>query len=136
MASEPQAVERRFPGTQASPRSARRFVRDALDGWRLGEVSDDVLLIAGELCTNAVVHACSSYVLRLELSLDCLRVVVEDASGTPPQTRAASPLATGGRGLSVVEALSARWGWELRPGGKTVWVEISVTPPEGQPARA
>jgi len=51
---------------------------------------------------------------------------VEDGSERPPQLGASSPSSDGGRGLVLVDALAAGWGWEERPGGKLVWAEIST----------
>jgi hypothetical protein len=40
--------------------------------------------------------------------------------------RIAEPDALNGRGLVIVEALSTRWGWEPRDGGKVVWAELGT----------
>ena len=48
-------------------------------------------------------------------------VVVTDASPLPPVIRSSAVSAEYGRGLTVVEALSARWGWSLLHPGKAVF---------------
>jgi hypothetical protein len=34
----------------------------------------------------------------------------------------------GGRGILLVDALSARWGFEIRDRGKSVWFELAEDP--------
>lgn len=108
----------------ASPRRVRQFVREVLEGWLVVEPADDVVLIAHELATNALVHARSDYLVRLLRRDGCVRVEVDDASTTPPM--AVEPSSLGGRGLVLVAGLADAWGWEARDGGKSVWVEISA----------
>ena len=122
--SELRTVERTFDCSIASLRHARQFVRHGLAGWLVGEPADDVLLIAHELASNALLHARSAFVVRLRRRDGWLRVEVDDASVQPPRVGPASPSALGGRGLVLVEALAETWGWELRNGGKSVWVEV------------
>src|SRR5215212_1201334 len=122
----PRTVERSFECLMASAQRVRMFVSDVLGHWLMGELADDVVLIADELATNAVIHARSDYVVRLHRREASVRLEVEDTSPEPPQIRPSSPLATGGRGLVLVDALAADWGWDVRDGGKSVWVEIST----------
>ena len=49
-------------------------------------------------------------------------VVVTDPCPLPPVKRHPAAGAEHGRGLLVVEALSARWGWTPRDPGKAVFV--------------
>jgi hypothetical protein len=49
-----------FEPVGRSVASARGFVRDTLQGWALGEVVDDAVVLTSELVTNAVVHAGTS----------------------------------------------------------------------------
>ena len=110
----------------ASAQRVRQFVSEVLGRWPIGDSADDLVLIADELATNAVVHARSHYVVRLHRKETSVRLEVEDTSPEPPQIRTSSPLATGGRGLVLVDALAADRGWDVRDGGKSVWVEISI----------
>jgi serine/threonine-protein kinase RsbW len=41
-----------------------------------------------------------------------------------PAARAASTGPENGRGLLLVAALAAQWGWTEVPGGKTVWAAL------------
>lgn len=53
-------------------------------------------------------------------------IEVADASKSPPVRRGvAGEWSENGRGLAVVEALSARWGWRPEPWGKVVWAVCS-----------
>jgi anti-sigma regulatory factor (Ser/Thr protein kinase) len=89
---------------------------------------DDVELVGSELVANAVVHAQAP--IRLEAWLvdgGGIRVSVRDAAPDihPPDTEQAA-LAETGRGLMVVAAVAATWGWHVDDDGatKTVWAEL------------
>ena len=112
-----------------SPKVARQFVAETMALWGLvdPEFVDCVRLLASELVTNAVVHARSPAVLTMSLLADVLRVEVRDGASQPPSARTAGPWATSGRGLALVDALSARWGSSAAVGGeKVVWFEVTV----------
>ncbi|WP_413760148.1 SpoIIE family protein phosphatase [Streptomyces sp. MMBL 11-3] len=118
-------------------RHARRFTRRALRAWRVTDEPDAVLLIVSELVTNALVHTDGQIRLDLTLIDNRLRVAVADVSPrTPIKPTSIGWEATGGRGILLVEALSANWGTVPVSGGKQVWAELPLTgpPPQG-PAR-
>ena len=106
--------------------AARRFVHEALDGWGCEE-RDAVLVCTDELVTNAIVHVSSDIEVVVCRRADVIRVEVHDASPRPPLRRVHRPDADSGRGLQVVEALSARWGVDPAAGGKVVWFEVPGT---------
>lgn len=113
---------------------ARRFTARTLRSWRVGEEADTVLLVVSELVTNALVHTQGSVRLDLTLAAGQVRVAVTDSSPRAP----AKPVvvdweSTGGRGLFLVEAMSASWGTVPVGGGKQVWSEIEVPVPEESP---
>lgn len=66
--------------------------------------------------------------IRLWLASDGAQVVifVWDTSPLPPVLAAADGDAENGRGLLIVQAVSAQWGWEFPPGlgGKVVWARV------------
>lgn len=69
--------------------------------------------------------------VRLDLTLVSrrLRVSVADASPrTPVKPTDIGWEATGGRGVLLVEAVSAAWGTVPVSGGKQVWSEIALDP--------
>ena len=112
-----------------TPAAARRFVRDVLHRWSAGFLEEPVLLCTGELVTNAIVHVSSDIEVEVTLVGDVVRVAVHDASPTPPLRQAPGADAESGRGLLLVEALSARWGVERlgSADGKAVWFEVPLT---------
>ncbi|MDT0389442.1 SpoIIE family protein phosphatase [Streptomyces dubilierae] len=110
---------------------ARRFSARTLRSWGVVAEADAVLLVVSELVTNALVHTQGAVRLDLTLAADRLRVTVSDSSPRAP----AKPVvvdweSTGGRGLYLVEAMSAAWGSVPVGGGKQVWSEIVVSRPE------
>ena len=89
----------------------------------------DAALIVTELATNAVVHARSEFTVAIASSGGAVRIEVRDGSTHAPTTRVPSPSMTGGRGLSIVDALASAWG-VLRAGdGKVVWVQLLPNAP-------
>jgi two-component sensor histidine kinase len=124
----PRVVEEartRLTSHPTSAAAARRFVRDVLNRWRVGEREEPVLLCTDELVTNAIVHVASSIEVVVLRSADgMIRVEVHDESSRPPLRRLASIDAESGRGLQLVEALSSRWGVASAPTGKAVWFEV------------
>ncbi|GAA3309338.1 SpoIIE family protein phosphatase [Streptomyces cinereospinus] len=106
-------------------RHARRFTRRTLRVWGVHAPADAVLLVVSELVTNALVHTDGPVRLDLTLVGDRLRVAVADTSPrTPVKPTSIGWEATGGRGLLLVEAMSALWGTVPVSGGKQVWSEL------------
>ncbi|GHF00375.1 hypothetical protein GCM10018772_26220 [Streptomyces fumanus] len=112
-------------------RHARRFTGRTLRSWGVpADGADAVLLVVSELVTNALVHTDGSVRLDLTLVGGTLRIAVADASPrTPVKPTSIGWEATGGRGILLVEALSAAWGTLPVSGGKQVWCEIGVAGP-------
>jgi len=94
------------------------------------ETIDQVTLVASELVGNAVRHAGVDEGAELDVSWtlvnDAVIVAVEDPSGEPPIVRTATPDAQSGRGLRIIEALTAEWGYEPTPRGKRVWAKVTL----------
>jgi anti-sigma regulatory factor (Ser/Thr protein kinase) len=89
------------------------------------EETDTVLLVVSELVTNALVHTDGQVRLDLTLSNHRLRVAVADSSPrTPIKPTSIGWEATGGRGILLVEAMSAEWGTLPVSGGKQVWADV------------
>jgi anti-sigma regulatory factor (Ser/Thr protein kinase) len=118
-----------LPGIPGSVPAARRHVRETLGLHGLGEFAQDAAIITSELVANAVQHACGNGAARIGVTLTCagnpaaVTVVVSDSSPQGP-VRRETP-AEQGRGLQIVEALSARWGWRYEDGGKTVFAVLA-----------
>ncbi|WP_422397034.1 SpoIIE family protein phosphatase [Streptomyces gobiensis] len=114
---------------------ARRFTARTLRSWGVTEEVDAILLVVSELVTNALVHTQGQVHLGLTLAGDRLRVAVSDTSPRAPAKPAAPDWeATGGRGILLVEAMSASWGSVPLSGGKQVWGEVAL--PSREPVRA
>ncbi|MFE9650883.1 ATP-binding protein [Streptomyces sp. NPDC006365] len=119
---------------------ARRFVTHTLRAWGLQEMTDTAALIVSELVTNAVRatgtseppgHALAESALvevQLHVRNGSLLLEVRDRSSTQPaMPRVVDDGAEEGRGLILVEAMSAGWGVRReRAGGKVVYAELAV----------
>jgi serine/threonine-protein kinase RsbW len=117
-------------GVPESAGVARRHVRVALDYHGLGDYADDAEIITSELVGNAVQHADIGSTETFAVTLTRVRspeavvVVVADSSSVPPVKRETTAGNECGRGLQVVEALSACWGWNPVDGGKEVFAVL------------
>ncbi|GLW31477.1 hypothetical protein Areg01_44170 [Actinoplanes regularis] len=104
-----------------APRRARDVVTEACLRWTVPELVGPASLVASELVTNAAVHAHTMMTMQIRLRPCHLRIAVFD--GSPAQAVAGRPTpgSGGGRGLWLVEAVSAVWGSTALPSGKVVW---------------
>ncbi|WP_225829755.1 SpoIIE family protein phosphatase [Streptomyces sp. NK08204] len=105
---------------------ARRFTRRTLRVWGVPPATLDMaLLVVSELVTNALVHTEGPVRLDLSLVNHRLRLAVADASPrSPVKPTNIGWEATGGRGILLVEAVSAAWGTVPVSGGKLVWADL------------
>ena len=111
----------------------RRLAADLVSAGIYESVVGDAALVVSELLSNAIRHAAplpgSTVRVAWTLNDDALRVAVSDAGGGPlPRVTQASPAAPGGRGLGIVETLSARWGVLRDEGETTVWAVLAAAP--------
>lgn len=108
-----------------SVRSARQRARSVLRQWGLGALTDTVELLVSEIVTNAVRASRRTPSIRFWLASDGHSVLIRvwDGDHCPPTWQNAGPDAEAGRGLLLIEALSAQWGCSLAAGrdGKIVW---------------
>ena len=118
-----QVVVAELPESLEASRHARRLVEDVCGRWGLDETLDDVLLLTSELVTNAVVHAGSPAELTIRRLEAGVRVEVTDTGTGSLERREARLDATSGRGLFLVEALSAAWGTTVQGDRKVVRFE-------------
>jgi anti-anti-sigma regulatory factor/anti-sigma regulatory factor (Ser/Thr protein kinase) len=137
---------RSLRGHPSAPRLARQFASETCSQWRLVTEAEDVELVVGELVTNAVTHAKTDLIVRLERSPDRLMVAVRDAAvdsfpswwrgedETAP-TREGEPGPSWGHGLTIVRALAETAGVHAdRAGGKVVWAELRLGGRSGTPS--
>ena len=112
-----------LPADPTAPRRARALLRAATEDWDLDEdLSHDAAMVVTELVANAVDHAGTPSTLRVDLDDRGLYVAVRD--GRPdraPRPRPVDPTAPRGRGLQMIDALTASWGVTVHADGKTVW---------------
>ncbi|BAJ27536.1 putative regulatory protein [Kitasatospora setae KM-6054] len=142
LATDPHVVSCTLAPRFEAVRTAREFTRRSLDAWGLGEIFDDVALVASELVTNALRHALGQHEpsrvpaqavpapaagalpIRISLVHRTPQVVcaVSDPSSAGPIAREADFVAESGRGLHLVDSFSRSWGWHpLAGAGKVVW---------------
>jgi hypothetical protein len=126
---------RALPG---SARTARLHTKTILRRWCLGGLADTAELVVSEIITNAVRASTSiadqppetgqapgAQLLRFWLTSDQRSVLIQvwDSDHHHPVRKDVGPDAEAGRGLLLIESLSAQWGWYTRDGqgGKVVW---------------
>jgi len=109
---------------------ARLHTRQVLWEWGLAECSETTELLVTELTTNAMQASrglMQDDPIKLWLVSDKMQIVVLvwDASPLPPVPMDADADAENGRGLLLVQTVSARWGWHFPPdiGGKVIWAQ-------------
>jgi len=138
----------RFPPDMRSITHARRLIRDALaeawgrpveDGSDVPDLVDDVVLLASELCENAVLHAGTGFDLSVVAGDDEATVAVTDRGQGSLEMHLAEPrqrygrAATHGRGLSLVARLATTWGTRHEADGRhTVWFAVARRAGSGQ----
>ncbi|WP_328673695.1 SpoIIE family protein phosphatase [Streptomyces sp. NBC_00322] len=108
---------------------ARRFTSRTLRSWQVTQEADTILLIVSELVTNALVHTQGQVRVDFTLAGERLRVAVSDASPRAPvKPSNLNWEATGGRGILLVQAVSAAYGSVPLSSGKQVWADVALTP--------
>jgi len=104
---------------------ARRHVAAACDGLPR-DVVEVAKLLTSELVTNAMEHGGGDIAVTVERASSELRVAVRDGGSGGLRAGGRDHDRTGGRGLMLVESLSASWGVaaERNGGGKEVWFRL------------
>lgn len=134
-AADPAEPVRIWPPTALTVHRARHALADTLGEWKMDELGDAAALVLSELLTNAVQHGrvpgrdIGTRFLRLPDG--GLRIEVHDPRSAGPAPRTATEWDEHGRGLALVEALTAgRWGTATREGpGKLVWADLAPAGP-------
>jgi anti-sigma regulatory factor (Ser/Thr protein kinase) len=112
----------------------RDHARLVLSEWGLGHLADDAVLLVSELLTNALkaswaLTTPAPIVLRLLANDRQLIIEAWDQWVEGFELRRGAPNAEHGRGLTVVDALSRRWGvGRISQDYKVVWCELVVEP--------
>jgi anti-sigma regulatory factor (Ser/Thr protein kinase) len=120
---------RTFPHKPESVPAARRFATSTLR-----DVSADTLeaveLMVSELATNCIRHTDSGFRLTITRAGGDIRVEATDRAGGRPEMRSPRPTDPSGRGLKIIDMLSAEWGVDQgAAAGKTVWFTVPDTAP-------
>ncbi|GGU97069.1 hypothetical protein GCM10010182_11490 [Actinomadura cremea] len=130
---------------KTTPGHIRTLVGFRLTEWGLLAIADDVQLVASELITNALrctpdreirvrlTREPASVLLGVWDSSDVMPMIkrsrapsLDDFAPDPRALDAGDEADTGGRGLPIVEAISAKCGIDrTSPHGKWVWSQIS-----------
>ncbi len=121
----------------------RRIVSAQLRYWHLDPLIDRAALGVTELLTNVHRHAQpdKNCTVEIELQLDRLTVSVRDHDPRLPVVEDGTeiaPMATCGRGLAMVAAVSESWGVRPHDDGKVVWFTLpapTATPKAARPQR-
>ncbi|NJP46173.1 ATP-binding protein [Actinacidiphila epipremni] len=133
----PAVVVRTWPNGPRSVGRARRLLLSSLAEWELAHLADGAALVLSELVTNSVRHARVPrgrvIETRFERTDHGVRIEVHDAGEGMPEVRTAAPDEEYGRGLALVDAITAgRWGVGDRGGvGKLVWAECAGSCADG-----
>jgi anti-sigma regulatory factor (Ser/Thr protein kinase) len=115
-----------LPGVEPSAARARRFMRETLGAGH--PALDDVQVCTCELLNNGLRHTKSGQGGQINLKLGqaagtlWVEVTDDGADGARPRLR--SPNGESGRGLHIVDALAARWGYVPVGDRTTVWAEF------------
>ncbi len=129
--ADTQLIAFALPGIPESVPVARLRIRTALGFHGLGEYADDAEIITSELVANAVQHVRGDGTETIGVTLAhtgspaAVTVVVSDSSPEGPVRRDTPADGEQGRGLQIVEALSAHWGWREEEGGKAVFAVLA-----------
>ena len=121
---DPLQQQRNYDVQRDSVRAVRLFVRELAND--AGADADAAELLASELATNAVMHANTTFEVRVADDGETFRVeIINDA----PEMVAAmhEPSDGGGRGLHIVNTVAQRWGTHSLGGSKVVWFELPTT---------
>jgi anti-sigma regulatory factor (Ser/Thr protein kinase) len=114
-----------LPDDGASVGVARRASKRQCQVWGLPDLIDDCSLVVSELVTNALVHGRAPVTLHLRQDDGELVIGVHDAGAGRPGEAVADGDAEGGRGMTIVDALSERVGVTAQPPGKVVWASLA-----------
>lgn len=105
---------------------ARHYIRGlARQVLGHGERADDLELAASEVLTNAVMHGGGHTIaVKVFTTGSALRVEVRDSGRSDSPHIPDAPINDNGRGLTIVEAFTDRWGAKREADHTLVWFEV------------
>ena len=117
---------------------ARGHVRAVATESGLAHLADTAELLASEIVTNAVqasdrLNIAETPVVQITVTIDheSLLIRVWDGSDSMPVRQQVALSDGGGRGLTIIDALSTDWGACREADGKVVWALIGPVPSLG-----
>jgi Histidine kinase-like ATPase domain len=118
----------------ASAARARRLTRETLTRWDMASLTDDAEIISAEIVANAINAVPPgttglAIVYAIHATPPGLRIYTWDIGPGHPVPANPDPDAVRGRGLTIINALTERWGWWPTPsGGKVVYATLAAIP--------
>jgi serine/threonine-protein kinase RsbW len=122
---------RQFRGGADQVLEVRHWLEDLLPDCA---ARADVILLASELCTNAIAHSRSGeaggqFSVDIDWAPALARVVVGDQGSAKepviaPRAGDGAQLGESGRGLLLVDGLADDWGTASRPNRRWVWADV------------
>lgn len=124
-----------------APRKARQRLAENLEKWSLPQLGISAPLVLSEIATNAMAatnavfaaYAASGQVAAVPpVTLwlygwpSAVAMLAWDASASPPEPQCAGPDDESGRGLAIIDLMSADWGYYFPAGigGKITWAIV------------
>jgi anti-sigma regulatory factor (Ser/Thr protein kinase) len=116
-----------LPGVRRAVGCARSFVRNVVPDH---PALDDMVTVVSETVANAIAHTASGregglVTVVVAIGAGAYRLEVADggAGGGCPHVKAEAGAETG-RGMRIVDALAARWGYRADGARTVVWAEF------------
>lgn len=112
-------------------RRARTEVAAQLTAWGIEQLSETAELLTSELVSNAIGHTDAPARLRLIQAGHggAITIEVTDTLAAGPEPHCCDTEVEHGRGLTLIDAFAADWGWRPEEGGgKTVWARLNMSP--------
>jgi len=120
----------RFVHELAHEPTALQPARAALEAWcSLAQADpESLVIIANELCANAVRHGKGSITLQASHSERWLSISIQQYGKVAlamPARYSQTELHIAGRGLRMVDALAESWGWHTTSTHTLLWARIA-----------
>jgi len=114
--------------TPGAARLARAFLADHTTGLD-ATAQHSAAVCASELVTNGVLHARTPITFGVTIGSDRLLVTIADRGTGRPASPPRDDTRPSGRGLVLVDAMTAQWGVFDEEDGKTVWFTVPRSAP-------
>jgi len=110
--------------------TALHAARQAVERWCFSQFMDpeSLVIVANELCSNAIRHGSGAVLLRASSSPRWVSVSVEQRGKVAllaPAHAHASDLRVSGHGMQLVDALAESWGWQTTEARTVLWARLA-----------